>query len=106
MSILLEWVRAINFIDIFVYGKNEIFLPNYQHLHGSASYDLPTSVLYTYEELGDTSLYRKEFEIIRTKWRSLDMENERCSQEQRQLNTEKCITRYCTNQQIYCKQKK
>ena len=94
MSFLLELDRAsIPAVTVFVYNRNEIFLPNYQHLHGSAYNELE---VYTHEDEDKVknSFFRQEMEITRTKWKSLDKDSERCSQGHRKKDTEKCITRY------------
>ena len=92
VTFLLELDRAsIPTVDVFVYDRNDIFLPNYLHLHGSAYNELQ---LFTQGDPDEYSLFRQEMEITRTKWKSLDKDSERCSQTHRKKNTEKCITRY------------
>ena len=82
----IDWL-----VDIFVYDKNGLFLPNFQQLHGSASFELDASNRNDYFQ-NEFSLFRQEMDITRTKWKALDKKSERCSKD-RMYDTEKCITR-------------
>ena len=82
----------VNTVDIFVYDKNENFLPNNQHLLGSASFELKT--YNAHEDVNDDySLFSQDMEITRAKWKSLDKKSERCSDGHKTQDTETCITR-------------
>ena len=99
MSFLLELERSITTIDIIVYDKNENFLPNKHHLHGSANFELSTIIRNDLTgsrnglmaDWAEYSLFSQEIEITRSKWKSLNKESQRCSLGGRTTNAEKCI---------------
>ena len=86
MGFLLEAV-AFDVVDIFVHDN--LYLPNFQKLHGSSSYEVEAA---PYFDIGYFTLWNQKFELTRNKWETLDTQNERCAKSALKGNTGECIT--------------
>ena len=75
---------------IFIHNKDQMYLPKLDQLFGSYYFylDLPINTV------KNGSCLAKQYMLLRTHWKTLDKERNRCDEGNKEAKTTECITRY------------
>ena len=80
----------LHYFYIFIYNKDQMYLPKIDQVFGS--YYLLLRIPQKY--IGTGHCLAQEYKLGRTHWKTLDKESNRCDEVKTEAKTTECITRY------------
>ena len=80
---------------IFIHNKDQMYFPKIDQIYGSYYFYLDFSEMENYSCLG------KQYTLLRTHWKNLDKDRNRCDERNTEAQTTNCITQFL-EQNVKC----